>query len=61
MADVILYYQLSENRNRLAKRQMEYARDRFRLDIMIDKHLAFYQDVINRQETNVTHEALVSV
>ena len=61
LANEMLGYRLPQTRSQLADRQMAYARDRFRLDIMIDKHLDFYQAVINRQETNYAHESLVEL
>ncbi|GAB3894584.1 glycosyltransferase family 4 protein [Spirosoma agri] len=49
LADEIMRYQEPAARRQLARNQWEYAYDRFRLDIMIDKHLAFYQTMINPQ------------
>ncbi|AKD54378.1 glycosyltransferase family 4 protein [Spirosoma radiotolerans] len=57
LAEAILRYQHPADRQQLADRQMQYARERFRMDIMIDKHLTFYRDVMNRQEASFTHES----
>ena len=57
LAEAILHYQHPAARRQLADQQMQYARERFRMDIMIDKHLAFYRDVMNRQEASFTHES----
>lgn len=59
LADAILHYRFPDARRQLADQQGEYARDRFRTDIMIEKHLALYRAVINRRETNYAHELLV--
>lgn len=59
LADAILHYQSPDARRQLADQQWEYARDRFRLDIMIDKHLLFYRAVVNRQERSYAHEPLI--
>ncbi|SFE65160.1 glycosyltransferase family 4 protein [Spirosoma endophyticum] len=46
MADVILNYQDARTRAVLAEEQLAFARNRFNLDVMIDKHLAFYTETI---------------
>ncbi|GAB3756407.1 glycosyltransferase family 4 protein [Spirosoma pomorum] len=50
LADTVLRYQFANARRHLAYQQRIYAQSRFRLDIMVDKHRAFYRDVLNQQE-----------
>lgn len=50
LADAILRYQFPLTRHRLAARQRQYAFNRFRLDMMIDKHLALYRSMLKQPE-----------
>ena len=59
LADAILRYHSSDARRQLASQQWKYARDRFRLDIMIDKHIAFYRAAIGRQQTIPAQKPLI--
>ena len=54
LADAILRYQFPPTRHRLATRQRQYAFDRFRLDIMIEKHLALYRTMLKQPEMEAT-------
>lgn len=60
LADAILRYQQPDARRRLASQQWAYAHDRFRLDIMIDKHLAFYRAVVNGQPPSDAPEPITN-
>ncbi len=50
LADAILRHQFPPTRHRLAARQRQYAVNRFRLDIMIDKHLALYRAMLKQPD-----------
>lgn len=50
LADAILRYQYPATRHRLASQQRQYAVNRFRLDIMIDKHLALYRAMLKQPD-----------
>ena len=50
LADAILRYQFPPTRHRLASQQRQYAVNRFRLDIMINKHLALYQSMLKQPD-----------
>lgn len=49
LADAILTYQDASRRKALAEEQLVFARERFDLDTMTDKHLAFYREAISGQ------------
>lgn len=51
LADAILAYQDADKRKALAEEQMAFARERFNLDVMIDKHLAFYQEALTGRQS----------
>lgn len=52
LAEAILPYRHEENRRQLADEQYSFARERFSLEAMTEKHLAFYQEIAGYQQTD---------
>ena len=62
LADVLLSYQDAYTRRNLAEEQSAFARRRFNLDVMINKHLAFYKETITgRQPVRNTLNSVVEL
>lgn len=61
LAMAILPYRDEEKRRQLASEQYTFARERFSLEAMAEKHLAFYKEIVGVQKTDsLRKQAVIS-